>query len=100
MAGAHSQSGSCDVTTNGVGPLSPECLMSQLPIARYVRWCCLSGILCFMAASARAQDADPLPTKKDTLKFPPTGEGGFTPGAGYTIINTDKGSLNISVYGL
>jgi hypothetical protein len=53
-----------------------------------------------MAASARAQDADPLPTKKDTLKYPPTVAGGFTPGAGYTIINTDKGSLNISVYGL
>jgi hypothetical protein len=52
-------------------------------------------------ADAGAQEADPLPTKPDTTRrFPNTTAGEFTPGTGYTLIKTEKGSLNISVYGL
>jgi hypothetical protein len=47
-----------------------------------------------------AQDADPRPAKPDSLKFPNSFAGEFTPSTGYTIIKTDHGSLNISVYGL
>src|SRR3982751_1550312 len=49
--------------------------------------------------AAAAQEADPLPTKADSLKFPNTTAGEFTPSAGYQIIKTDAGSLNVSVYG-
>src|SRR3954463_265578 len=48
-----------------------------------------------------AQDADPLPSKPDTSKtYANTFAGEFAPGSGFTIINTERGSLNISVYGL
>jgi hypothetical protein len=49
---------------------------------------------------AAAQDADPLPTKRDSVKFPNTTAGEFTPSTGYQLIQTDVGSLNVSVYGL
>ena len=51
-------------------------------------------------ASASAQEADPLPTKPDSVKFPNTTAGEFTPSRGFDIIKTDVGSLNISFYGL
>jgi hypothetical protein len=48
-----------------------------------------------------AQEADPLPVKPDTTNtFANTFTGEFNPGAGYTLIKTKRGSLNVSVYGL
>ena len=48
-----------------------------------------------------AQEADPLPAKPDTSnRFANTFNGEFAPGAGFTLISTKRGSLNISVYGL
>ena len=50
---------------------------------------------------ASAQDADPRPQRPDTaLRLPNTIAGEFTPGAGFDIIKTSFGSLNISMYGL
>ena len=40
------------------------------------------------------------PTPDTTLRLPSTCAGEFTPGAGFTIITTSHGSLNISAYGL
>ena len=51
-------------------------------------------------AGAAAQEADPLPTKPDSIRFPNTEAGEFTPARGFDIIKTDRGSLNISMYGL
>ena len=49
----------------------------------------------------RGQDADPRPLSSDTtLRLPNTIAGEFTPGAGFTLMKTSHGSLNISVYGL
>ncbi|HEV8449557.1 MAG TPA: hypothetical protein VGQ44_22230 [Gemmatimonadaceae bacterium] len=48
-----------------------------------------------------AQDADPRPQRPDTsMRFPNTIAGEFTPSAGFDIVKTSFGSLNISVYGL
>lgn len=48
-----------------------------------------------------AQETDALPYKVDSsLKFPNTTAGEFTPAAGFDVIKTQRGSLNISVYGL
>jgi len=52
------------------------------------------------ATGARAQEADPLPLKRDTVGFPNTIAGEFTPGSGFDIVKTERGSLNISVYAL
>lgn len=54
------------------------------------------------ASGARAQDADPRPESRGdtTLKFPNTIAGEFTPGAGFDLVKTKMGSLNISGYGL
>jgi hypothetical protein len=58
-------------------------------------------VACAMSRGAGAQDADPLPSKKDTaVKFPNTTAGEFTPGAGFDVVKTRMGSLNISAYGL
>ena len=54
-----------------------------------------------LAARAVGQDADPRPDKPDSsLKFPNTTAGEFTPATGFTIVQTARGSLNISAYGL
>ena len=54
-----------------------------------------------VAARAAAQDADPRPERPDTsLRFPNTTAGEFTPATGFTIVETARGSLNISGYGL
>ncbi|MGH7616617.1 MAG: hypothetical protein ACREPM_05260 [Gemmatimonadaceae bacterium] len=54
-----------------------------------------------VAPRAAAQEAEPLPAKLDTSnRYANTFNGEFAPGAGYTIISTKRGSLNISVYGL
>src|SRR5436190_8422317 len=50
---------------------------------------------------ARAQDADPRPVKPDSSpRFPNTTAGEFTPARGFDIVMTERGSLNISFYGL
>jgi hypothetical protein len=63
----------------------------------------LAGLLA-LAVSVRgmhAQDADPRPIRSDTsLRYPNNTAGEFTPATGFDIIRTDKGSLNISAYGL
>ena len=51
--------------------------------------------------SVRAQEADPEPIPKvDTSLYANTYSGGFTPGQGCDLIQTERGSLNISMYGL
>jgi hypothetical protein len=49
---------------------------------------------------ASTQDADPQPTKHDSTTYANLFAGEFSPGTGYDIITTSRGSLNISVYGL
>jgi hypothetical protein len=74
--------------------------LPRLPIAA-VTVACLTVALPITARDARAQDADPLPAKRDTtLRVPNTEAGEFTPGAGFNIITTKRGSLNVSFYGL
>ena len=46
--------------------------------------------------ATRAQDADPLPPKRDSTTYPSLGAGEFSPATGYDIIKTQRGSLNIS----
>jgi hypothetical protein len=66
-----------------------------------VRWI-VAAILIALAAPAAvpAQEADPQPAKRDSLAFANTFGGEFAPGSGFDIIKTERGSLNISVYGL
>src|SRR6185503_12126180 len=60
----------------------------------------LVGSLAFGAESA-AQEADPLPTTKDSAaSFPNTTAGEFTPARGFDVFQSPRGSLNISLYGL
>jgi len=54
----------------------------------------------FVGVRASAQEADPLPIPKDTVKFPNTTAGEFSPATGFSILDSKMGSLNISVYGL
>jgi len=49
---------------------------------------------------ADAQDADPLPNQSDSTTYANLFNGEFTPGTGFTLVKTQHGSLNISVYGL
>ena len=63
------------------------------------------GALCMSPAAAphavRAQEADPQPAARDTTKsYPNDIAGELTPAAGFDIIRTRRGSLNISMYGL
>src|SRR4051812_39372980 len=61
----------------------------------------LAFSLALAPVAAVAQEADPLPAKGDTLnKFANTFNGEFAPGAGFTLMKTARGSINISVYGL
>ena len=61
----------------------------------------LASSLALSPVTAASQDADPLPAKPDTAnRFANTFTGEYTPGAGFTLIRTSRGSLNISVYGL
>lgn len=56
------------------------------------------------SAAARmsgAQEADPQPTTRDSAaSYETTIAGEFTPGVGFDVIRTARGSLNISMYGL
>jgi len=66
---------------------------------RAMAW--MLSVLAITASSATAQEADPLPLKPDTtLKFANTTAGEFTPGSGFRLFTSSKGSLAISVYGL
>jgi hypothetical protein len=62
-------------------------------------------VLGLTSAFARAQDEAGTPPVADTTKaglekYSNLYQGQFSPGAGFDIIQTDRGSLNISVYGL
>jgi len=61
---------------------------------------CVAAVVAPRAIAA--QDADPLPEKRDTAvtRFPNTTAGEFTPARGFDIIKTDRGSLNLSFYGM
>lgn len=75
-------------------------------IRRYtLRSCAVAWGLAMMTLHSpsrlSAQDADPIPTKPDTLRrYRNTTAGEFEPGRGFDIIKTERGSLNISTYGL
>ncbi len=56
--------------------------------------------LSLAAPRVSAQDADPRPPTDTTIRYPNNTAGEFTPGTGFTIVQTKRGSLNISAYGL
>ncbi len=57
--------------------------------------------LAALAGAMSAQEADPLPTARDSSKrFPNITAGEFTPAAGFDLIRTERGTLNVSFYGL
>jgi hypothetical protein len=61
----------------------------------------IASLLLVSSGTTHAQEADPLPAKPDSSKtYLNTYQGAFTPGAGFDIIKTDRGSLNVSMYGL
>jgi len=64
----------------------------------------LAMVLVILIGTARityAQDeADPVQAKRDSLTFANLFNGEFSPGSGFDLIKTNRGSLNISVYGL
>ncbi len=77
--------------------------MIQLPrpCVHFPAFALLTVVSLFGPRIVCGQDADPRPLTSDTtLRLPSTGAGEFTPGAGFTIITTSHGSLNISAYGL
>jgi hypothetical protein len=77
--------------------------MTRLPVQTTRLVTTMSAILALMALPrlAHAQEADPLPTTRDSsAKYATTIAGEFTPGAGFDLIKTKFGSLNISFYGL
>jgi len=81
-------------------------------IGKFVAWVGSTAMACvclgtFFPPSARAQDEAPVgPTPADTisveekLKYDNLFVGQFSPGEGYDLIRTRRGSLNISFYGL
>ena len=70
-------------------------LVRLLPLA-VATFSCTAG-----ARSLGAQEADPMPTTRDSAaKYETTIAGEFTPAAGFDIISTSRGSLNVSMYGL
>jgi hypothetical protein len=80
-----------------------ELAMNRHPTSPAIFIYCTSVAMALVAlpCASRAQDADPLPQKPDTtVRYPNTFAGEFTPGTGYSIIRTAKGTLSISVYGL
>src|SRR4051812_19440824 len=82
----------------------PEFAMARVRLSLVVRraWCalmCLTLLVVPVSVSI-GQEADPLPTKPDSLKYQSIGAGEFTPGTGFDIIKTTRGSLNVSVYGV
>lgn len=59
----------------------------------------VAAALCAPVALS-SQEADPQPLKRDSLTFANTFGGEFAPGSGFDIIKTERGSINVSVYGL
>jgi hypothetical protein len=53
-----------------------------------------------LGSVAQGQDADPRPEKTGPVKYPSTEAGEFTPATGFTLLKTDRGTINVSVYGL
>ena len=73
----------------------------RLPPVRHLTSTGLLLALVAVPRIAHAQDADPRPAKPDTtLRVPNTEAGEFTPGAGFNIIKSKRGTLNVSTYGL
>ena len=70
------------------------------PIRRVSFFAAAMLMLVGMPNAARAQDADPRPATRDSLAYANTFGGEFAPGSGFDLIRTERGSLNISVYGL
>jgi hypothetical protein len=64
----------------------------------------MSAVLGFVTAARAQDDAGPPPIPDTTAaqpdRFANLYAGQFTPGAGFDIIRTEKGSLNVSFYGL
>lgn len=64
----------------------------------------LSAILMSLSIGARAQDEAPIPEEKTAAEIDEASKnniaGEFTPAKGWDIFKSDRGSLNISVYGL
>ena len=59
-------------------------------------------VLVLAASTAAAQDeSDPFPKgKRDSTRYPNLIAGEFVPGTGFNLVNTKRGSLNVSGYGL
>src|SRR5687767_14232010 len=63
----------------------------------------LAGVLLLAPLPARAQDEASIPdttAAPDQETYTNSIAGEFTPGRGYDILKTERGSINISVYGL
>ena len=61
----------------------------------------LAALVAITAPCASAQEADPQPTTRDSAaRYETTIAGEFTPAAGFDLITTRRGSLNVSMYGL
>ena len=81
------------------GALSPRA-------ARTLRLTVVAVLLAGIPLAARAQDDAGPPPLPDTTKaaavdrFANLYQGQFTPGQGFDIIRTEKGTLNVSFYGL
>ena len=70
-------------------------------------WLMVLSLVIGVATVALAQDEAPLPPPEEDTTLPVSREvyenlymGEFTPGSGFDLIETKRGSLNISVYGL
>src|SRR5262245_42143617 len=80
--------------------------MSHFGVAEKRISCAAILVAAFLFSSAsmvRAQDEAGLPdttTTEGSYASIPTFAGQFTPGSGFDIIKTERGSINLSVYGL
>ena len=81
---------------------TPEDGMIRLHVHARRPFVVAAGVMLAMPPlSLGAQDADSRPVTADSARrFPNTTAGEFTPATGFTIVKTDRGSMNISVYGL
>ena len=70
------------------------------PYRRATLFIVMATLLVMPTGPAGAQEADPTPERKGDKGFPNTTAGEFTPATGFDIIQTERGSLNISMYGL
>ena len=79
-----------------------ECRMKCQPLRATRLVLTMLGLITSVTVRvSNAQEADPLPTARDSAaRYETTIAGEFTPAAGFDIIRTTRGSLNISMYGL